>query len=172
MEELWDCFPKGLHHVTPQLVRVLPALVLWRCESSHPGACEVGSHCGFDLLFPADDVEHLFLYSPAMCLSSLEKGLFRSFAHFSIVFFAFLLLGCKHSFHILDPTLLSDVWFAKNFLPLWEVPSRFLDDAVHSTKVLNLMNSCLSNFFSFVHWCHSKKSLSNSRSERFVPVFS
>ena len=108
-------FPKGLHHVTPQLVRVLPALVLWRCESSHPGACEVGSHCGFDLLFPADDVEHLFLYSPAMCLSSLEKGLFRSFAHFSIVFFAFLLLGCKHSFHILDPTLLSDVWFAKIF---------------------------------------------------------
>ena len=61
----------------------------------------------FSLL--TDDVGHRFLYLPAMCLSSLEKGLFRSFAHFSIVFFAFLLLGCKHSFHVLDPTLLSDV---------------------------------------------------------------
>ena len=61
----------------------------------------------FSLL--TDDVGHRFLYLPAMCFSSLEKGLFRSFAHFSIVFFAFLLLGCKHSFHVLDPTLLSDV---------------------------------------------------------------
>ena len=111
----------------------------------------MGSHCGFDLLFPADDVEHLFLDSLAMCLSSLEKGLFRSFAHFSIVFFAFLLLGCKHSFHILDPTLIRHM-ICKNFLPLLEVPSRFLDDVVHSTKALNLMNSCLSNFFSF-HLC-------------------
>lgn len=52
----------------------------------------------------------------------------------------------------------------KNFLPLWEVPSHFLDDIVHSTKVLNLMNSYLSNFsflFRLCLWCRSKKSLPN-----------
>ena len=50
----------------------------------------------------------------AICVSSLEKCLFRSFAHFSIGLLAFLLLSCK-SLYILEIKPLSVALFETIF---------------------------------------------------------
>ena len=101
------------------------------------------SHCGFNLHLMDRDAGHLFICLWALCMSSLEKCLFKSFAHFLIGLFVFLEWSHVSSLYILEIRPLSEVSLVNMFSHTVGFPFILMLFSLAMQKLFILMRSHL-----------------------------